>query len=218
MRDHYFKNLPHGTVGFINQITNHIFLFKSLPNLLKKTPSENNNLNAFISKKFNVNINDKNNSLIGGLLRNLNNEESYLLKFNFNINNKDALISERFQMNNKILHSKSYKRRGNSNSYSISYLLDNELKYADIEYFLEIDNKYYAFITRQTLINNYILPESTGFFYDMAKKYFSYFFKAIRYSNNIDIIECESILNRCIIIENKDDIFLTELKYEFEHD
>ena len=52
----------------------------------------------------------------------------------------------------------------------------------------------------------------------MAKKYFSYFFKAIRYSNNIDIIECESILNRCIIIENKDDIFLTELKYEFEHD
>jgi hypothetical protein len=214
----HLKNLPHGTVGFINQITNHIFLFKSLPNLLKKTPSENNNLNAFISKKFNVNINDKNNSLIGGLLRNLNNEESYLLKFNFNINNKDALISERFQMNNKILHSKSYKRKGNSNSYSISYLLDNELKYADIEYFLEIDNKYYAFITRHTLINNYILPESTGFFYDMAKKYFSYFFKAIRYSNNIDIIECESILNRCIIIENKDDIFLTELKYEFEHD
>jgi hypothetical protein len=52
----------------------------------------------------------------------------------------------------------------------------------------------------------------------MVKKYFFHFFKAIKYSNNNDIIECESILNRCIIIENKKDIFLTELKYEFEHD
>ncbi len=77
--------MPHCTVGFINQITNHIFLFKSLPNLLKETPSENNNLNAFISKKFNINSNEKNNSLIGGLSRNL-----YILKF---IKEEEILIA-----------------------------------------------------------------------------------------------------------------------------
>ena len=50
---------------------------------------------------------------------------------------------------NKMFHSKKYSRRGNSNSYSISYLLDNEINYGDIEYFLEINNNFYAFITKQ---------------------------------------------------------------------
>ena len=48
-----------------------------------------------------------------------------------------------------MFHSKKYSRRGNSNSYSISYLLDNEINYGGIEYFLEINNNFYAFITKQ---------------------------------------------------------------------
>ncbi len=215
------KNLLHGTKGYINQISTQMFLFKSLPNLLKETESENVELNTFISKKINIIHNNNNNktSLVGSLLnRKLNSEESNLLKYNYNISDKYALISDRFLINNKMFHSKKYSRRGNSNSYSISYLLDNEINYGDIEYFLEINNNFYAFITKHTLIDDYKIPESSGFFYNMVKKYFSYFFKVISYSNDFDIIECKTILNRCIIIENKKEIFLTELKYEFEHD
>jgi hypothetical protein len=141
-----------------------------------------------------------------------------ILEDNFNLKCHEAVISDRIFLNNKTFHSLSYSRRGETNSYSISYKTNDEIKYADIEYFLEINNKFYALINIHNVITNSVLPESTGYFYDIVRKYFSNFFKVIQFSSDYEVIDCECILNKCIIINSTNDIFLTELKYEFEHD
>jgi hypothetical protein len=86
-------------------------------------------------------------------------------------------------------------------------------------YFLEINGSCYAYINLLTQKDSLkTLPVSSGFFYNIVCKYFSYFFKVIENSNEFDLIECEKINSRFILINNTQDIFLTELHYEFEHD
>lgn len=138
-------------------------------------------------------------------------------KLELKVNN--ILTSDRFILNNRIFHSKSYLQKGNCNSYTVSYKQNNTIKYGDIEYFVEINNQYYAIIRKHSLKVNVfdLLPESSGYFFEMAKKYFSKYFKIIEYSNQIDLIDCFCIKDRCIIIQNKE-LYLTELEYEFEHD
>ena len=93
------------------------------------------------------------------------------------------------------------------------------IKYADIEYYLEINNKYFAFINLHNKKDSLsILPESSGYFYNIVRSYFSEFYKVIEFTNEFNLIEAGSIINKCIIINNNEYIFLTELSYEFEHD
>ena len=55
--------------------------------------------------------------------------------------------------------------KGDCNSYSVSFLENNIIKYAEIEYFLEINNKCYAFVKLHTQKDSLkALPGSSGFF------------------------------------------------------
>jgi len=212
------KKMLHGTKGFVNQISNQIFIYKQLPTLITQHKFNNNFLGEFVCKKMNV-ITSKKQGLIGTIKKkNFSCEIKNILEDNFNLKCHEAVISDRIFLNNKTFHSLSYSRRGETNSYSISYKTNDEIKYADIEYFLEINNKFYALINIHNVITNSVLPESTGYFYDIVRKYFSNFFKVIQFSSDYEVIDCECILNKCIIINSTNDIFLTELKYEFEHD
>ena len=66
-----------------------------------------------------------------------------LVRKKFNLNESEALISDRLFLNNKTFHSKIYSRRGECNSYSVSFEENTVLKYAEIEYFLEINGSCY---------------------------------------------------------------------------
>ena len=213
------KKMLHGTKGFVNQISNQIFIYKQLPTLITQHTFNNDLLSQFVCKKMKV-INSGKERLIGTIKKKkLSNEIKNMLENNFNLKCNDAVVSDRIFLNNKTFHSLSYSRRGDRNSYSISCKTNDSIKYANIEYFLEINNKFYALINLHNVVDvDSVLPESTGYFYDIVCKYFPNFFKVIKFSNEYEIIDCECILNKCIIINSTNNIFLTELQYEYEHD
>ena len=62
------------------------------------------------------------------------------------------------------------------------------------------------------------MPQSSGIFYNFVKKYFDKYYKLIQYTQIKHIINVDCIQNKCILIDNKKNFFLTELEYEFEHD
>jgi len=64
-----------------------------------------------------------------------------------------------------------------------------------------------------------ILPKSSGIFFNFLEAQMKNYYKVIKSEeDSIAIIEAESIINRCLIIETQYYNFLTEIKYEFEHD
>ena len=67
-----------------------------------------------------------------------------------------------------------------------------------------------------------ILPESSGFFYDVVVKNLFKFYKLIDLEieeDFFDIIKCKQIKNRCFIIENeKRQNFLCEIPTIYKHD
>lgn len=151
--------------------------------------------------------------------KSLNEIEKLLLNTIVSLKTNYAIMSERAYCNKRLFHSKSYNRKGNSNSYTISYLDDLKKSYGDIEYFLQIGNKILAVVTKHEILeNNNFLPDSCGFFFEIVSKYIFNYFQLIKFTNSLNIINVNSIKNRCIIIETEDKTFITELEYEFEHD
>lgn len=212
------KNLLHGTKGFINQISNQIFLYKDLKLKYEQLDIRDTNLSHFLSNK--ITIKNKE-TCVYGTIENIliDNVIKKILLDKYNIDKSYVCKSDRLYIKNKLYHSKSYSRRGKSNSYTISYQIEKIKHFGDIEYFLEVDNKIFAMINKHKIVNNLnVLPISSGFFYEIAKNNFYKYYNIIEYTNTLDLIDINCILNRCIIIDNKKNIFITELTYEFEHD
>ena len=217
------KNLLHGTRGFINQITKQIFHLKDIKFKIEKQDFKNDELYSFTMKTYSFNLNE--NSLIGSVdKRKATNNEKEIFINCFNHKIEMLLVGYRIKMKNKIYHSKSYTRRGNTNSFTISYLKNNEKRYGDIEFFYDVNDTIYAYVSKYEIKKNIsdLLPKSSGYFYDVVKDhFFKKFYKIIENTENVEneIIPCESILNRCIIIKSSNNLsFITELAYEFEHD
>jgi len=213
------KNLLHGTKGFINQISKQIFLYKNLKTSFYDTKFENNDLKDYIEKKLCINSNRLETRLLGKYERIIiDNYDKLLFLSLFKIDINYAVKSDRVYSKKRLFHSKSYSRKGNSNSYSISFIENSNVSFGDIEYFLEFDKIIYAVITKHCVKEFSTMPQSCGLFYDFSKKYFSRYFKLIEYSDIKHIINVNYIKNKCILIDNESSIFLTELEYEFEHD
>ena len=217
-------NMLHGTRGYINQIGKQLFLSKDLKDRLNENEFENEELLGFIRNR--LEIKDYASKEIICLLgtvnkKKLSSNEKIFLENKFQIMDEYGFYGDRLSIKNKVYHSKNYSRKGKSNSYSVSYLEKNKKNYCDIEYFFEIEGKFYAKVTKHEIFDEIkqFLPNSHGYFYDRVINVFQKYFKIIDNSNNFDFINCENILNRCIITNNNNNLkFITELAYEFEHD
>lgn len=88
-----------------------------------------------------------NNNLIGAVKkRTILDFEKNLIKNKFKKDLEDVLVGYKLFFNGKIFHSKKYRRKGNCDSYSISFLNQKETCYGEIDYFLEVHNKFYAVV------------------------------------------------------------------------
>ena len=225
------KNLVFGTRGFVNQISNQIFLNKELPSNLKEENFENPNLFQFVKKTFDTyDKRDKNIFLKGTVkLRETDDQEKSLFLRTFNIKCENVTFGYRLSISNEIFHSFRYEKKGMTNSYTISYLnRDKKKSYGIIHYFLEYKNKIYCLINSYKFISNpkSILKKSSGLFYNIVfENLFERYYKLIDSSNsedsfcNFELIEYSQILNRCLLVENElQQSFLCEIPKTFRHD
>lgn len=216
------KNILHGSRGFINQLTKQIFLCKELPTKLNENNFSNLELLDLISSISCLKSSDsKSNRLIGTVKkRKLFDFKLKIIKYEFKLDSNEALIGVKLFAKGKTYHSKMYSRKANCNSYTISYLTNNEKCYGEIDYILEINSDIYACINKFSLELNLrdFSPKSYGFFYDIVNNNIDRYFKLVMFSNEIEIIKIDCILNKCIVINNNGHLILSELVYEFEHD
>jgi hypothetical protein len=190
----------------------------------KENLTENYEINDFIEKlSCNKNQNNYDDHLIGSLeKRRLNESEIILFKEKHEINIQYAVTSKRIYTNNKVYHSSSYKRKGESDSFTISYTNNKKKeKFAQIIEFIQHSKKFYAIAIKIKIIkNDPIINLKSGFFNNILKSnnLFSRFFKLIEVTDEKCLIDCTSFRNRCIIVNNNEQLYLTKINCDFEHD
>jgi hypothetical protein len=217
------KNILHGTRGYLNQLSKQIFLSKEIGNKITNEYFQNDILLARINQIFNKSHKIRIDHLLGSIQKRKPNEKEKKIfndKYNLNLSSKEVLIGERLVIKKRLFYSKLYKKKGQYDSFSVCYNEGDNLLYGQIEYFIEIESKFYAYINLIQIKDNLeeILPKSHGIFYTFVKKFFISFFQPIDFTKSFDLIDCSSIENRCIIINNQDLMFITRLLYEYEHD
>ena len=199
---------------------------KELPSHIIGENYKNRKLFEFASNKFSsFDKREQDTFLVGSVnLKKLSNSEKYLFSNKLGLKCDMASCGYRVSIKNQIFHSLNYKEKGLSNSYTISYICNEEIQYGKIHYFLEFDNTIYCIVSQLKFLKfpKEILPESSGFFYDVVVKNLFKFYKLIDLEieeDFFDIIKCKQIKNRCFIIENeKRQNFLCEIPTIYKHD
>ena len=135
----------------------------------------------------------------------------------------DVIIGDRIKFKGRVFHSINYKRNGNLNSYTVSYLKDQQKYFGQIQYFIQHSLNYYAYIIRLRTKNDLssVLPGSSGIFNEfihsgLMEKFYKLVIKTP--DHLYDLINCNAIQKRCMIIPNEKYDFITEISYEYEHD
>jgi len=216
------KNLLHGTRGFINQISSQLFLYKNMRTKFSEIIFRNEKLKDHLEKHLNLYKNENDTRLTGTIeRRNFNENDKLLFDSLFRIEMENILMSDRAYCNKILFHSYSYKRKGNCNSYTISYIENDLMFYGDIQYFFKHNNAIYALILNHEVadISTYKMLPSSSFFYNVTTNHLKRYYKLIKKYNSFKyIINVDIIKSKCMVIDNKIERFITELELEYEHD
>jgi hypothetical protein len=102
--------------------------------------------------------------------------------------------------------------------------MDDEEYFGEIEHFFQFQNDFFCFINvyeTDIYISKYF-PKTVSFFYQTFMNYISDFFSIVNKKNinktNLRIINCNLIKYKCIKIFNNENLFISKIKYDFEHD
>ena len=116
----------------------------------------------------------------------MNNLEKRLISNQTDLIYDNLLVSDKIKLDNRIFHSKKYSRKGNCDSYSISFNYNSLIKYGQIDYFFEYNNEVYAVIQVFKIKPSIsdILPGSSGDIYNLIKEnnLLDKYFKLVNYN------------------------------------
>ena len=144
-----------------------------------------------------------------------------ILSKKFGITNQTySITGSRFSNQIQMFHSKSYRKKKNSNSYTIEFSENGSYHYGEILEFFELNSEFYALVNTFKICKTN-LPLSNSYFYDVIKNknLFDRFFTSVNTNEvTLDIILCKNITYKCIVVRNTIGQFITKIKYEYEHD
>ena len=213
------KKMLKGTKGYLNQAINKLTFLKTFQPEYENF--EFDSLKPFKEKYLTKNYYKKDEISLIAPLENkvLTSKVKNLFKDKFDLDVNKVLSSTRFKNKKLFLHSKNYSRKGKANSYTISFREDNIKKYAFIIEFYKQKNEIFALVDVISM-SDFNLPTSDGYFYDkitngLFEKFYNFVDTKIL---KRDLIKCDNIELKCIIVKNKISELITEIKYEFEHD
>jgi len=143
-----------------------------------------------------------------------------------NLNNAiNILVSNKMIKENKVYHSEDYNRVSKSCSYIVKFIKNNEECYGSIEYFLNIDEDFFAcikiFKTEANKIVGNLKGRPLNVFQELLNNNaFDDLFKTMSSTNTKVLINVKNIINKCIIITtNLANLFyITDFINENEHD
>ncbi len=110
---------------------------KELPSHINEDNFKYRQLFEFATKKFSsYDKREKDTFLVGSVnSKNLSKEEKDIFSNKFSVYCDMASCGYRVSTKSQIFHSINYKEKGANNSYTISYINNDEIKYGNIHYF-----------------------------------------------------------------------------------
>jgi len=110
---------------------------KELPSNINEDNFKYRQLFEFATKKFSsYDKREKDTFLVGSVnSKNLSKEEKDIFSNKFSVYCDMASCGYRVSTKSQIFHSINYKEKGANNSYTISYINNDEIKYGNIHYF-----------------------------------------------------------------------------------
>lgn len=133
--------------------------------------------------------------------------EFELSEFNNISPNQKIYTSHRINYDSSIYHSSDYKKVGDKKcSFIVSYESQNNIKFGEIKYFLQIDNYYYVALSPMSKQSDSILKDVKIRLPDAIQKLkneglFDNIFFICEKTNEIFFMNIESIKNKCIIYD-----------------
>lgn len=216
----------HGSVGFNNQICRKFMTSKAIDRILyANTTSEvEDKLHAYSMRILERKIPTGMSELVAPLNREIlpkNFSCLFSMKFCKNLSEYTFLTGEKCWIKKKLYHSFNYKKKGNSNSYSISFLNNNIEEFGDIQKFIEFEANFYAIVKvykNLDIVN--ALPSCPLLFQSfVTPAEIENFYKVVNMEVfDFKLINCDNFLYRCLVIDNGKNTFFSRLVYEFEHD
>ena len=186
---------------------------------------ENMYLNDYVKYVLGDHLSLRNNDILGTCkIRDLDSEEKVMFLDFFDLNIITNIIcGDRAVLNLKTYHSRNYKFKRSSNSFTVCFLRNKEEKYGEILEFYSYNKEIFVKISEFTVYSDLksFLPESTGYFYTtLMNNLLNRFFKIVGYqsSNKITLIKGIDIKCKCIVFDNSEYVFITPVSYEYEHD
>lgn len=161
-------------------------------------------------------------ALLGPVIKRKLNEEELEL-FEIDSFNEEINISQRLKLNNIVYHSRQYNKVGkNKASYYVKYKINESEFFGELNYFIQIENFFYAALFPYQIISKNIFQSVKPPSYLNLMKREGFFDNVIytcKKTDNLIIINSESIIGKCIIFENDDTNYLfCEYSNEKEHD
>ena len=188
------KKLVHGSKAFLDQIAMKLLIHVALVNI---------NNNNYVKEIKTI--------LLSQLKRRvLTFTEKENLRRKENVTEFEEVIeSTRIKIGAKVFHSKFYNRKINTNSYTISFILNGEIEYGEILNFFQHKNKIYANVNVFRKLVNDVMPDKiSGFFYETFENLYEQFYSLIFTDQcNQDIISVDEIKFKCIMINHHSDVF-----------
>lgn len=218
------KNLFHGTKAFLDQIVKNFIQNKSFSCFIRDYSFKNINLQDFVRKTLNKGFNYENDELIGRTkTRELDIiEKQFFTNKNYKIVSTEVTCSERAFLNFKTYHSKNYKFRRDSNSFTVRFVENQEEKFGEILEFFNLNGEVFVKINEFIVTSDLrdVFPVSTGYFYSvLTNNVLNRFYKLIvSTSNTIRVIFGRDITCKCIVFNNNNKLTITPVIYEYEHD
>jgi hypothetical protein len=150
----------------------------------------------FVQKLFGLEQKKEETRLLSPIVHRLLNKDEYGLfdfDYNYAATNHDMVrLSSRLNLKTKIFYSKTCKNLSKKRSYILSYFdSESNIIFGELEYFIEKENKKYAYIGSLTFVN-YIYYNLKGklnnFLIRLKRKgYFDKFFYIYKRTKNMDI-------------------------------
>jgi hypothetical protein len=198
-------------------------MHKSFQRKLSRDCFESEELFNFANKvmKPNFEVPHNCNELLNPTIRKLSSEEISMIEAKTKCQYTHANVSDRISIKGCVYWSKNYAKKGKSDSYTICFQHKKSQYFGEIIEFLELNNKFYCLVSPFQIANKFIdyLPQSDCYFSELSQKdLFERFFYIFEYSTKIILINCDNILNKCIVVKNENLKFITRIMYEFEHD
>ncbi len=227
------KKKLNGTRGFLNQITNKIQIDKGFDLLVQENEYSNKKVKNFISSlRGDFLMEKKTNLMLNSYNDQVSSEELNILKSTFEADfsgSDDFHISSRCIIKEKLFHSLLYKRKGLLDSYSVCFNFNKEERFGQIEKFIRVGGKIYAFIRwfphskiRRDFpvfdFSNYEIINRDISIDDMFDLFSKYYFKFNEQNKFLTIIPINDIICHCLVVHSKKNVYFTKLAYNFEHD